>query len=127
MKDSIDYYNIKLDSIKEGMLFNIVKFPRNAILVISYIMILLLILFITGSFIISSVLLFGGLYEYRSVKRTRIKILESCLVDEIMAQDDLKSNGINEEFMHDPLYITDSDRDYFFSDALYNVSMVKYQ
>lgn len=120
MTNSISYYNSKLDSVGAGKLFNIIKFPDNYMLIILYVLSLLLIPITTGYFIMPSVLLIIGLYEYRSVERVRIKILESCLVDEIMAYNDLKDNGVSKEFIHDSICITNSDRDYFFSDALHN-------
>jgi hypothetical protein len=120
MKNSIDYYNIKLDSVSAGRLFSVIKFPDNRMFIILYALSLLSISIITGYFIISAILLIIGLREYHSVGKTRIKILESCLVDEIMASNDLKDNGVSKEFIHDSPHITDSDRDYFFSDALYN-------
>jgi hypothetical protein len=124
MKNSIAFYNSKLDSSPYGMLFNRIKFPdTNPILLISTLSVFgLLLSLLTGGILIFSIMIFVILLEYHSVRSFRIKVLDVCLVGEIMLEDDFKINGADPEFPNDPNYVTESDREYLFSDAIYQTS-----
>lgn len=49
-------------------------------------------------------------FEYYSIVHIKSYILEKCIADEIYYQMDLIQHGVG-EFEHDPLYVTDSDRE----------------
>lgn len=124
MKNSIKFYNSKLDSTPSGMLFSSIKFPNiSPIILISTLSVVgLLLSLVTGLVWFFSILIMVALLEYYSVRSFRIKVMDVCLVGEIMLEDDFKTNGIDTEFPDDPNYVTESDRDYLFSDAIYQVS-----
>lgn len=124
MKNSISYYNSKLDSVSIGRLFNILKFPNinPTVLIISSLFMTLLLSVVTGAIVLFTILLLVLLFEYYSVRSTRIKLLDVCLVDEILLTDDFEVNGKSKEFPDDPVYVTEADREYIFSDAVYQVS-----
>lgn len=124
MKDSISYYNGKLDSVPMGRLFSIFRFPNinPTALIISSLLMSLLLSVVTGAIVLFTILLLILLFEYYSVRSTRIKLLDVCLVDEILLIDDFSVNGKNHEFPDDPVYVTEADREYIFSDAVYQVS-----
>jgi hypothetical protein len=127
MKDSIKYYNSKLNELSSGRLFNIIKFPEvNSIILTALVLLVgLLSSILTGSVILVAFVMLSYLAEYYSVRATRTRIIDVCLVDEIMLDNDFKTNGTNSEFSEDPNYVTDADREYIFSDALYQVSPTK--
>lgn len=49
-------------------------------------------------------------FEHYSIVHIKSYILEKCIADEIYYQMDLIQHGVG-EFEHDPLYVTDSDRE----------------
>lgn len=49
----------------------------------------------------------------------RAFILEQCILDEIIFQNDLIKNGIDPNFPEDPLYVTSEDRDSIFDECMY--------
>lgn len=49
-------------------------------------------------------------FEHYATIYLRTEILEECIADEIYYQMDLIQHGVG-EFEHDPLYVTDSDRE----------------
>ena len=56
----------------------------------------------------------------------RAFILEQCILEEIMFQNDLIKNGIDPNFPEDPLYVTKEDRDSIFDECLYMNPEQKY-
>ena len=124
MKKSIEFYNSRLDSSPSGMLFNRIKFPdTNPILLISILAVAgLLLSLLTGGILIFSIMIFIILLEYHSVRAFRIKVMDVCLVGEIMLENDFRVNGEDPEFPDDPNYVTESDREYLFYDAIYQTS-----
>ncbi len=49
----------------------------------------------------------------------RAFILEQCIIEEIMFQNDLIKNGMDPNFPEDPLYVTKEDRDSIFDECMY--------
>lgn len=127
MKNSINYYNSELNKLPIGRILGFIKFPEMSQIILIPLILLsgLIISSIIGSVFSISAVMLVYLIEYYSVRTTRIKILDVCLVDEVMLDNDFKTNGTNSEFSEDPNYVTDADREYIFSDALYQVSPTK--
>lgn len=57
-------------------------------------------------------------FEHYSIVHIKSYILEKCIADEIYFQMDLIQHGVG-EFEHDPLYVTDSDREDILEEVIY--------
>jgi hypothetical protein len=112
------YYIEKMNSRREtGKLIGIIPIPENGFFYffLTTFLISFLIEKYIGTYFLSS--LFGiilSLDMYYKDK-TREKILEKCIAEEIFMEFDLKEYGVG-EFSNDPLYITDEDRNSIFEE-----------
>lgn len=59
-------------------------------------------------------------FEHYATIYLRTEILEECIADEIYYQMDLIQHGVG-EFEHDPLYVTDSDREDILEEVVHGV------
>ena len=120
--ENLEYYKSKMDSHKKtGFLFGVIPFNfdiEKTIATAIFAIVFLLVAFSTG-FILTSFLVFVLISkEYQRVYDVRDKILEECLVSEELFKIEMGENGCDPNFSHDPLYVTDEDRRYFFKDSL---------
>jgi hypothetical protein len=58
-------------------------------------------------------------FEHYTIIYLRANILEECMTEERCFQMGLIEDGINPEFEHDSLHVTDSDRGFILSDRIY--------
>lgn len=58
-------------------------------------------------------------FEHYTIIYLREEILEDCMLEERCFQMCLIKDGINPEFEHDSLYVTDNDRRFILSDRIY--------
>lgn len=58
-------------------------------------------------------------FEHYTIIYLREEILEDCMIEERCFQIGLIEDGINPEFEHDSLYVTDDDRSFILSDRIY--------
>ena len=58
-------------------------------------------------------------FEHYTIIYLRDEILEDCMIEERFLQMGLIEDGINPEFEHDSLYVTEDDRRFILSDRIY--------
>ena len=117
-----DFYKQKLDSHKRtGFLFGIIPFDFSIPYEIATAIFAVLFLIVSAGtgFIFTSFFLFVLISkEYQRVYQIRDKVLEDCLVSEELFKMEMGENGCDPNFSHDPLYVTDEDRRFFFKDSI---------
>lgn len=117
-----DFYKQKLDSHKRtGFLFGIIPFDFSIPYEIATAIFAVLFLIVSAGtgFIFTSFFLFVLISkEYQRVYQIRDKVLEDCLVSEELFKIEMGENGCDPNFSHDPLYVTDEDRRFFFKDSI---------
>ncbi len=117
-----DFYKQKLDSHKRtGFLFGIIPFDFSIPYEIATAIFAVLFLIVSAGtgFIFTSFFLFVLISkEYQRVYQIRDKVLEDCLVSEELFKMEMGENGCDPNFSHDPLYVTDEDRRFFFKDSV---------
>lgn len=123
MDQGIKYYIEKMDSHKKtGYLFGKIPFKFNLVKEEAVFLFALVFFFlgVTSELVITSFLLFLLFStEYSRVFDYRERILEESLISEEMFKIEMGENGIDPNFPHDPLYVTEEDRLGFFRDSLY--------
>jgi hypothetical protein len=117
-----NFYKQKLDSHKRtGFLFGIIPFDFSIPYEIATAIFAVLFLIVSAGtgFIFTSFFLFVLISkEYQRVYQIRDKVLEDCLVSEELFKMEMGENGCDPNFSHDPLYVTDEDRRFFFKDSI---------
>lgn len=117
-----DFYKKKLDQHKKtGFMFGVIKFDfsLHSEIATAFLAILFLIFSIATGFIFTSFFLFFVFSkEYRRVYKIRDNVLEDCLVSEELFKIEMGENGCDPNYSHDPLYVTEDDRRFFFKDSI---------
>jgi hypothetical protein len=119
--ESAVFYVTRINSNKHtGRLFGCVKYtmsiPFVTMLTISFLFASLETLFPTF-FLSFAPCLIICLELYR-VTLLRNAMIDRCLLDDRILQNDINVNGVDPNFPYDPLYVDDIDRKYIFEDAL---------
>jgi len=121
---SASSYDKYLDTTKEtGYLFKSIPYLK-----ISPIVLTILVAFVSFYFIGSLVIhliLTALCFEHYCIARLRYELTEDCEVDEAVMQSDFVENGADPNFPDDPLYVTESDREFIFKEC-HSLSRKKY-
>ena len=121
---SASSYDKYLDTTKEtGYLFKSIPFLNISPILFAIVATFVSFYFI-GSYAIH-LLITILCFEQYCIARVRYELTEDCEVDEAVMQNDFIENGIDPNFPEDPLYVTESDREFIFKEC-YALSRKKY-
>jgi len=125
MHDNSYYLELLNNHKKTGYLFKRIFFPFGTV---GELIFQIFGLYVLGSVIFINTHIIGLVFllvyiilyiEYKLVKKYRGLIIEKAFIEEEMFRIELIQYGVDPNFPHDPLYITDEDRKGFFREALY--------
>lgn len=123
MEQESNYYLEKINSNKKtGYLFGVIPFAFQFSKEIGffYFAIFFISFGIVSGLMLTSFLLFLLIsHEYSRISDYREKVLCECITNEEIFKMTMREDGIDPNFPHDPLYVTNEDRDEFFMESLY--------
>lgn len=132
MDDAVEYYTKKLDSHKKtSKIFGKIPLPKglHIIFTITTLGIVSYIESIFNTFFILPLLGIILCIEHYYIILLRQDILDSCMVEEIILENDLIDNKDSKELIGEPKYIIELDRISIFDDCLSystgNISILK--
>lgn len=121
MEESIEYYTNKLDLEKKtGKLFSIIPLPKG-LRILFAISTLLIVSFIESIFNTFFILPLLGIFlciEHYYIILLRQDILDMCILEEILLENDLIANKDSKELIDEPKYIIELDRISIFEDRI---------
>jgi len=123
MDEGMKYYLSEMDNHKKtGYLFGVIPFKfkveKNEAVFLLYLFFFLFGI-LTDTLITSTVMFILTATEYSRVFDYRQTILEESVMNEEMFKILMRENGVDPNFPHDPLYVTEDDLEEFLREALY--------
>ena len=120
----IEKYLIKIDSKKElTKMFGLIPIPGGINIIFTMFIVFSVCFFETifNTFLVLPILSIFLLIEHYSIINLRSNILDYCLADEIIYEEDAKNNSEYLSSIGESVEIDDYDRDEIFNDNINNV------